>query len=100
MRLRFWDREFEPFDKHPYRSEALDGWEPEPPAPGTQDPQGTASGGGDVKAKWVNKNWKEGDLGAKELMEEEITDYELEIYKYWFDDFTDIERLDLVSATH
>ena len=34
------------------------------------------------------------------IEEEPMTDYELEIYRYWFDGFRDIKDFDLKNTTH
>lgn len=90
MRRRFWDKEFKPYDKHPYRSNALLRWRPlaEPTPRWVYD--------GDEVGEEVGEKGK----GMKDIMEEEMTEYELDIYRCWDPAFAGIEDFDLQHATH
>ena len=78
VRRRFWGKEFKPFDRHPYSSEALRSWEPKTDPP-----------------RWTSKSAEPDDIP-----EEEMTDYELEVYRSWFPGFRSIEYFDLQQAQH
>ena len=76
VRRRFWGKDL--LHEHPYRSEALQGWEPRADPP-----------------RWASKSE---DSGLKDIPEEEMTEYELEIYRTWFEGFGSIEDFDLQRA--
>jgi hypothetical protein len=78
VRRRFWGKDL--LHQHPYLSEALQGCEPKSDPP-----------------RWVSKQH---DSHQKDIPEEEMTEYELEIYGAWFPGFRSIEDFDLLQAQH
>jgi hypothetical protein len=75
VRRRFWGKDL--LHEHPYRSEALRAWEPRSDPP-----------------RWSSTQ----DIDLKDIPEEEMTEYELGIYKSWFPGFRSIEDFDLQRA--
>jgi hypothetical protein len=78
VRRRFWGKNL--LHEHPYRSEALQAWDPRSDPP-----------------RWV---YKQDESGRRNIPEEEMTEYELEIYRSWFPGFRSIEDFDLQKAQH
>lgn len=75
VRRRFWGKDL--LHQHPYMSEALRAWEPRANPP-----------------SWGSKQ----NIGLKDIPEEEMTEYELDIYRSWFPGFRSIEDFDLQRA--
>jgi hypothetical protein len=84
VRRRFWGNDFLLANGQKYYSEALKHWNPVEGA----------------KPQWEFKQPHVNEKKLAPVEEETMTDYELEIYRYWFDGFRDIEEFDLKNTTH